>query len=78
MIAFQSSQVLNYFGESSSFASAAFDVAAAALVVAEPSFSSSYLVFTHLSLAVVSLAPVRFPSVASPSFSALERTHQKE
>ena len=76
MIAFQSSQALNYFVESSSFASVAFAVAA--VVVAEPSFSSSYLVFAHLSPAVVSLAPVLFPSVASPSFPTITKTHQKD
>ena len=75
MIAFQSSQALNYFVESSSFASVAFAVAA--VVVAESSFSSSYLVFAHLSLSV-SLAPVLFTSVASSSFPDLTKTHQED
>ena len=78
MIAFQSSHALHYFVDSSSLASVAFAVAAPAVVVVEPSFSSSYLVFTHVSLAVVSLAPVLFPSIASPSFPALAKTRQKD
>ena len=76
MIAFHSWQLLNYFHIPSSCASVPF--ADTATAVAEIYFSTSYLVFAHLSYAFPSLAPVRFPSVASPSSPTLSKIHPKD